>query len=119
MLTSIIGLLLNAPVIGAVIKPIIGGLLTAQKQKLDAQGSHESAVADLAKRSFDLDQREAELNNALLIAEQGNWFTRSVRPTIGFTVALLLMKIFIYDKALGEWTSGHTEESGLPCQKGW
>ena len=110
MLEFILGKLIATPVIGAILKPIIDGLLTSQKQKLDAAGGHEAVVADLAKRQLDLDKREAEVNAAVVIAEQGNWFTRSVRPTLGWIVILLLAKILIYDKALGQWTHGHTDQ---------
>jgi len=41
---------LASTVIGSFLKPIIGGLLTAQKQKLDAIGSHEAQVEALAVR---------------------------------------------------------------------
>jgi hypothetical protein len=109
MLEFILGKLIAAPVIGAIFKPIIDGLLLAQKQKLDAVGSHEAVVADLAQRSMALDQREAEVNAAVVIAEQGNWFTRWVRPAMAAPVVFLLWKLIVYDKALGDWTHGHTD----------
>src|SRR5205085_481617 len=99
--------LISVPIIGAILKPVLDALLTGQKQKLDAAGSHEAVVADLAKRQLDLDKREAEVNAAIIIAEQGNWFTRSVRPALGWIVILLLAKILLYDKALGQWKQGH------------
>ncbi|KRQ99295.1 3TM-type holin [Bradyrhizobium valentinum] len=100
---------LTGPIIGAIFKPVIDGLLTAQKQKLDAAGSRDAVVADLAKRQVDLDKREAEVNAAVVIAEQGHWYTRSVRPTLGWIVIILLGKILLYDKAFGQWTGGHTD----------
>lgn len=108
----LLGKLIAAPVIGAILQPIIGGLLTAQKQKLDAVGSHEAVAADLAKRTFDLDQREAELNADVIKAEQGNWFTRLPRPAIAMCVLILIAKLLVYDKALGQWTGGHTDPLG-------
>lgn len=101
--------LLATPVIGAILSPIINGLLSAQKQRLDAAGSHEARVAELAQQQMLLDQKQAEVNAAIIIAEQGNWFTRSVRPALAWIVILLLAKIFLYDKALGEWTHGTTD----------
>ena len=47
--------------IGAILNPIVNGLLTAQRQKLEAEGSHEARVADLAQKQLSLDQREAEV----------------------------------------------------------
>lgn len=98
--------------IGAILNPLVNGVLTAQKQKLEAAGSHEARVAELAKRDRDLDQREAELNASVVIAEQGSWFTRSPRPMIAWVVVIVLAKIFVYDKALGQWTGGHTDALG-------
>lgn len=109
MLEFILGKLLATPIIGALLQPIVNGLLTAQKQKLDAAGSHEARETEIAIKGLDLDKREAEINADVVKAEQGNWFTRSVRPLIGLTVVVLLWKVIVYDKALGQWTVGHTD----------
>lgn len=95
--------------IGAILQPVIGGLLTAQKQKLDAVGSHEAVAADLAKKSFDLDMREAEVNAEVVKAEQGNVITRSIRPLLALPVIILVWKLLVWDKALGQWTHGSTD----------
>jgi holin (3TMs family) len=100
---------LTTGVLGAILKPVINGLLTAQKQKLDAAGSHEARVAELAQKELSLDQREAEVNAAVVIAEQGNWVTRSVRPMLALPVIVLVWKLLIWDKALGQWTHGSTD----------
>jgi hypothetical protein len=105
----LIGKLIAAPIIGAILQPIIGGLLTAQKQKLDAVGSHEAVAADLAKKTFDLDQREAEINAETIRSEQGNWVTRSIRPLLALPVIILVWKLLVWDKALGQWTNGSTD----------
>lgn len=112
MLGLLFGKLIASPIIGTLLSSFGNMFLTYQKQKLDAQGSHEAVVAGLAAKSMDLDQREAELNAQIIVAEQGNWYTRSVRPTIAWIVILLLAKILIYDKALGQWTGGHTDPLG-------
>ena len=117
MLSWLAAKLLAAPVIGAILGPIINGLLTAQKQKLDAVGSHEAVAADLAKKSFELDQREAEVNSNVVIAEQGNWVTRSIRPLLALPVIILMWKLLVWDKALGQWTGGSTES--LSVQIWW
>jgi hypothetical protein len=96
----------------AVLGPLIKGVLGWQKQKLDAIGSHEAQVEALSVRALELEKREAEVNAAVVIAEQGNWFTRSVRPAIGWSVVILLWKILVWDKALGQWTHGHTDPLG-------
>ncbi len=105
MLEWILGKLIAAPVIGAILNPLISGLLTAQKQKLDAVGSHEAVAADLAKRSFDLDQKEAEVNASMVIAEQGNWLTRSVRPMFAAPFIIFTWKVIVWDKVIGLGTT--------------
>lgn len=102
--------LISAPIIGAILQPLITGLLTAQKQKLDAVGSHEAQVVDMAKQQYDLDKREAELNADTVRAEQGNWVTRSIRPLLALPVIILVWKLLVWDKALGQWTFGRTDE---------
>lgn len=101
--------LLATPVIGAILGPVINGLLTAQKQKLDAIGSHEAQVSAIATRALLLDQREAELNASVLIAEQGNWFTRMMRPLGALPFWIFLWKVVVWDKVLGDWTHGTTD----------
>lgn len=95
--------------LGSLLQPLVNGALTYQKQKLDAAGSQEARVAELAQREIALDQRDAEVQAQIVIAEQGNWFTRSVRPTVGWIVIILLAKVLLYDKAFGQWTGGHTD----------
>lgn len=101
--------LLSAPIIGAFLKPVIDGLLTAQKQKLDAVGSHEAQVVVLTQKQFELDNREAQINAETVRAEQGNWITRAIRPLLALPVIILMWKLLIWDKALGQWTQGITE----------
>lgn len=93
--------LLATPVIGAILNPVINGLLTAQKQKLDAVGSHEAVVADLAKRDFELQGQERELQAKMVIAEQGNIITRSVRPLMAMPFIIFMWKVIVWDKVLG------------------
>lgn len=103
---SIIGKLLSS----TFLKPIFDLVLGMQKNKLDAIGSHEAQVEALAVRATQLDQREAEINASIIIAEQGNWFTRLPRPLMGCSVAFLVFKILVWDLALGQWTGGHTDK---------
>jgi len=97
----LLGKFLAAPVIGAILSPIINGLLTAQKQKLDAVGSHEARVAELAQQAVALERREAEVNAQVVIAEQGNWMTRWVRPVWAMPFIAFTWKVVVWDKMLG------------------
>jgi hypothetical protein len=97
----LLGKFLAAQVIGAILSPIINGLLTAQKQKLDAIGSHEARVAELAQQAVALERREAEVNAQVVIAEQGNWMTRWVRPVWALPFIAFTWKVVVWDKMLG------------------
>jgi len=97
----LLGKLMAAPVIGAILGPIVNGLLTAQKQKLDAIGSHEARVAELAQQAMALERREAEVNAQVVIAEQGNWMTRWVRPVWAMPFIAFTWKVVVWDKMLG------------------
>jgi len=97
----LLGKFLAAPVIGAILGPIINGLLTVQKQKLDAVGSHEARVAELAQQAVALERREAEVNAQVVIAEQGNWMTRWVRPVWAMPFIAFTWKVVVWDKMLG------------------
>lgn len=109
MFAWIIGKLIAAPIIGTILTNVSNIVLTWQKQKLDAEGTLEQHEDSLAQRTLALDQREAELNAAVVIAEQGNWITRSVRPALALPVIVIVFKLLIWDKALGSWTGGHTD----------
>jgi hypothetical protein len=76
------------------------------KTKLTAENTTEQHTVDLARKAMDLDQREAELNNRLLIAEQGNWATRWVRPVWAFPFVFWTYKVIIWDLCFG-WGTTH------------
>ena len=101
---------ITTPIIGAILSPVVNGLLTAQKQKLDAAGSHEARVTELAQQQLALDKKEAEVQGQIIIAEQGHWVTRSIRPLLGLAAAVLVWKILVWDLALGQWTNGSTDK---------
>lgn len=109
MIEWILAKLIAWPIIGPFIKMVGGFVLDYHKQNLDAQGSHEVQVSSVVEKTIELDKREAELNAATLVAEQGNWVTRSIRPLLALPVIILMWKLLVWDKALGQWTAGSTD----------
>lgn len=89
--------------------PFAKAAVAAYKAKLDAGNTHERIAADVVEREIALDEREAEVNASVVIAEQGNWVTRSIRPIFGLAAGILTWKILVWDLALGEWTHGSTD----------
>lgn len=100
------------PFLGTILSWFFGGGLTKlgqlgldfYKQKLSAENSTEAQVVDLAKRAAELDARQAELDNQLLITEQGNWVTRWVRPAWALPFVVWTWKVVIWDAVL-QWGS--------------
>jgi hypothetical protein len=95
----------RTPVIGAILGPIVNGLLKAQKQKLEAEGSHEAKVSRTgvcAKCPSSSARRSCARRS--LVAEQGNWMTRWVRPMWSLPFVAWTWKVVIWDKMLG-WGS--------------
>lgn len=72
----------------------------AYKAKLDSENTTESKVADLASRTIELDAKEAEINAKVVEVEQGNWFTRWVRPMWAAPFVLWTWKVVVWDAIL-------------------
>lgn len=70
----------------------------AYSNKLNAKNDHERIKAD--KEIADL---QAQQN--ILIAEQGSWMTRWIRPMMALPFVVYLNKIIIWDKVLGWGTT--------------
>ena len=89
--------------------PLINAAIGAYKAKLAAGNTTEKIAADLATQQLSVDRREAELNASVVVAEQGNWLTRSVRPLFAIPFILFTWKVILWDKMLGSWTHGTTD----------
>ncbi len=66
----------------------------AYKSKLNAKNDHERIEAD--KRIATL-----EAQQAVLVAEQGSWMTRWIRPAFAAPFVIYNFKIVVWDKVLG------------------
>jgi len=69
---------------------LIRGLVTTDKDRLDA-------VKDLAE--IDMDLAKEELQFKITLAKNGNWYTKSVRPTIAYT----FLGLYINSKRIQDW----------------
>lgn len=79
--------------------------LNFYKAKLGAEDTVERQTVIIAQKAFELQAREAELDNKLLIAEQGNWVTRWVRPAWTLPFIIFCTKVVVWDKVLGWGTT--------------
>lgn len=98
-------------VISAILSWLSGGIIgqlgkelrEARKQELEAQNDHERLEAE--KRV-----KELEAARDILIAEQGNFITRSVRPLFAIPFILFVWKVVVWDTLLGQGTTPHLSE---------
>ena len=85
--------------------PIIKGAIGAYKAKLAAGNDRERIAADLAARELDVARRERELAAQVLVAEQGHWATRWVRPVWAAPFVLYTWKVVVWDICFGLGTT--------------
>ena len=81
--------------------PLINGAISAYREKLAAGNTQDRMAVDLAERELTVQQRERELQTQVLIAEQGHWATRWVRPIWAAPFVFFTWKIIVWDKMLG------------------
>ena len=81
--------------------PLVKSALDAYRSKLAADGAADKITADLAARELAVEQREKEVDASILIAEQGNWITRSVRPLWALPFVIWTWKVVVWDIVLG------------------
>jgi len=96
MWTSILALLGN--LLGG---PFAKAAVDAYRAKLQFENTAGKTAADLASRELAVEQRERELDVQLLQAEQGNAFTRTVRPLWAMPFVIYTWKAVVWDKVLG------------------
>lgn len=97
--------LLSTPIIGAILRPIVDGLLSGYKAKLENQTSREAIAADLAQRELAVQQAEVDAQNKLKIAQIGHaWEPEKL---FAYIIVIYFAKIVIWDKVIGSF-AGYT-----------
>ena len=85
--------------------PIANGAIAAYKAKLDAAGSQDRIAADLAAKEIEAEIAARKEASAIIIAEQGRWYTAIIRPLLAFPLIIYLWKVIVWDKVLGLGTT--------------
>jgi hypothetical protein len=80
--------------------PIITGLLNAYKAKLDAANTRDAQAVDLAKKEIEAEIEARKQASAVIIAEQGRWYTACIRPLFAAPFIIFAWKIVVWDKVL-------------------
>ncbi len=80
--------------------PVIAGLINAYKAKLDASNTRDRIAADLAVKEIEAEIEARKQSSAIIIAEQGRWYTAIIRPLLAAPVIIYLWKVIVWDKVL-------------------
>jgi hypothetical protein len=84
--------------------PFAKAAVDAYSAKLASENSKDAKTAEIVQRELTVEQRELELKTQLLIAEQGNFITRIVRPLWALPFIVWTWKVVVWDICLG-WGS--------------
>src|SRR5262245_22771881 len=80
--------------------PIVGGFIDAYKARLAADNAADRAAADLAAKAIAAEIEARKSADAMLVAEQGRWWTAIIRPLLAAPVVIYLWKVVVWDKVL-------------------
>lgn len=81
--------------------PVIAGLINAYRARLDAANTKDRIAADLAAMEIEAEIASRKEASAIIIAEQGRWYTAIIRPLLALPVIIYLWKVIVWDKVLG------------------
>jgi hypothetical protein len=81
--------------------PVVNGFIAAYKARLDAANSRDRTAADLAAKAIAAEIEARKSAAAIVIAEQGRWYTAIVRPLLAAPVIIYLWKVIVWDIVLG------------------
>jgi hypothetical protein len=81
--------------------PVISGLINAYKAKLEAANTQDHIAADLAAKEIEAEIAARKEASAIIIAEQGRWYTAIIRPLLAFLIIIYFWKVIVWDKVLG------------------
>jgi len=81
--------------------PVITGLINAYKAKLDAANIQDRIAADLAAKEIEAEIEARKQASAIIIVEQGRWYTAIIRPLLALPIIIYLWKVIVWDKVLG------------------
>lgn len=80
---------------------IVGGLIDGYKAKLAAANTEGAQAAELARAALLAEIEARKSADAIIIAEQGRWWTAIIRPLLAAPVVIFLWKVIVWDKVLG------------------
>jgi hypothetical protein len=85
--------------------PVVNGLINAYKAKLASANTQDRIAADLAAKEIEAEIEARKQATAILIAEQGRWYTAIIRPLLALPIIIYFWKVIVWDKVLGLGTT--------------
>lgn len=85
--------------------PLLSGLIDAYKVRLENASKQDVLAVDLAKTEIQAEIAARAGANALIIAEQGRWYTAMIRPLLALPVIIYFWKVIVWDKVLAWGTT--------------
>ena len=80
--------------------PIVNGLIESYKAKLDAANTHDRLAAELTAKAIEAEIAARKEATAIIIAEQGHWYTAIIRPLLALPIIIYFWKVIVWDKVL-------------------
>jgi len=96
---------------------LAGPLATIAGKILDTKTALAQAQSNDEKNRLNAAIEELHAQQAVLVAEAGSRLNAIIRGLMAVPVMILLWKLLVYDKALGQWTGGHTDPLGSDLWK--
>lgn len=96
-------------ILGFLASPLLNGLLKVYEMRLAAAGAKDQVSLNLAIETIKAEITTRQEATKVIIAEQGNWFTRAPRAIVQWSFALFTAKVVIWDIVL---KLGHTDGLG-------
>ncbi len=69
----------------------------------ESRNSPEAHTGTAHRTAAEIEARQSA--NAVIIAEQGRWYTAMIRPLLALPVIIYLWKVIVWDKVLGLGTT--------------
>jgi hypothetical protein len=85
--------------------PILNSLVAAYKARLEATNTTERLAVDLAAKEIAAEIEARKAAQAIIIAEQGRWWTAAIRPMFAAPFVIFTWKVVVWDKVLGWGTT--------------
>ena len=85
--------------------PIVNGFLNAYKAKLAAANAQGAQAVEVVRAALIAEIEARKSANAVILAEQGRWYTAIIRPLLAAPVVIYLWKVIVWDIVLSLGTT--------------